>query len=254
MRWIGDPDGPDEAPGGVSERRFEVSVDGRAVPGILWLPADEEPRPRPIVLIGHGATLHKRVEHIVALAHLLVRRHKFAAVAIDAPGHGDRRADTRVDEIRLFSDFLVEWSRTGSTDDVIEEWREVLDGLRKLEEVGDGPIGYWGLSMGTIYGIPLVAAEPRIQVAVFGLMGLLGPTRDRMESDSKALACPILFIQQWHDQMVPRDDTFSLFDALGSIDKRLHAHPGEHAAVPAEELLFSVEFLARHLAGREAAG
>jgi fermentation-respiration switch protein FrsA (DUF1100 family) len=67
------------------------------------------------------------------------------------------------------------------------------------------------------------------------------------------LACPILFIQQWHDQMVPRRDAFALFDALGSIDKRLHAHPGEHAAVPAEELLFSVEFLARHLAPKDSA-
>jgi pimeloyl-ACP methyl ester carboxylesterase len=254
MRWIGEPDSNAEAAADVAERRFEVSVDGRTVPGILWVPPDGAARSRPLVLIGHGATLHKRIDHIVALAHLLVRRHGFAAVAIDAPGHGDRRRDLDADDIQLFSDFIMEWSRPGSTDDVIAEWEAVLDGVRNLDEVGDGPIGYWGLSMGTIFGIPLVAAEPRIQVAVFGLLGLLGPTRDRLEQDSKALACPTLFILQWHDQMVPRPDAFALFDALGSMDKRLHAHPGEHAAVPAEELLFSVDFLARHLAPRESGG
>ena len=254
MRWIGDPDTAAEARAGVAERRFEASVDGRTVPGILWSPPGGEPGPRPLVLIGHGATLHKRVDHIVSLAHLLVRRHRFAAVALDAPGHGDRRADDGADDMHIFSDFLTEWSRPGSTDDVIAEWETVIEGVRGLDEVGDGPIGYWGLSMGTIFGIPLTAVEPRIQVAVFGLLGLLGPTRDRLEVDSKALACPILFIQQWHDQMVPRREAFALFDALGSIDKRLHAHPGEHAAVPAEELVFSVEFLARHLAPGESLG
>jgi len=247
MRWIGEAD----TTSGVAERAFQVDVGGREVPGIAWLPAGEAAGvdgPRPLVLVGHGATLHKRVDHIVSLAHLLVRTHGFAAAALDAPGHGDRRPDRTADEVQLFGNFLTEWSRPGSTDDVVAEWQAAISALREEPRIGDGPIGYWGLSMGTIYGIPLAAAEPRVQVAVFGLMGLLGPTKDRIEADARALACPLAFILQWHDQLVGRDDSFALFDALGSVDKRLHAHPGEHAAVPPEELLFSVEFLARHLA------
>ena len=147
----------------------------------------------------------------------------------------------------MFANFLAEWSRPGSTDDVVAEWHATLAALRDLDEVGDGPLGYWGLSMGTIHGVAYVASEPRVQVAVFGLMGLLGPTRDRMASDAVAITCPVLFLQQWNDQLIPRQDAFTLFDTLGPVDKRLHAHPGEHAAVPAEELLFSVDFLARHL-------
>ena len=85
----------------------------------------------------------------------------------------------------------------------------------ELPEVGDGPLGYWGLSMGTIYGLPFVAAEPRVQVAVFGLMGLVGPTRDRLEADARRLACPVLFLQQWHDSLIPREHVAELFDALG---------------------------------------
>ncbi len=242
MRFVGEG----EVTPDLVERPFELSVSSRTVPGLLWTPPGPAEGPRPLVLAGHGATLHKRVEHIVALARLLAR-HGVATAAIDAPGHGDRRADPTADEIQLFANFLSEWSRPGSTDEVLEEWHATLTALRELDEIGDGPLGYWGLSMGTIYGVPFVATERRVQAAVFGLMGLLGPTVDRMRTDAGALACPVLFIQQWHDQLIPQADAFALFDAIGSVDKRLHAHPGEHAAVPPEELLASVEFLARHL-------
>lgn len=242
LTWVGDP----RTGSGVTERRFDVVADGRVVPGIVWTPGGAAGA-RPLVLIGHGATRHKRVDYVLALARRLVRDHGFAAAAIDGPGHGDRRTDRNRDEIAVFGDFLAEWSREGTTDDVVAEWQATLEALRQLDDVGDGPLGYWGLSMGTIYGIPFIAAEPRIQVAVLGLMGLVGPTRERMRLDAASLTCPVLFIQQWDDQLIPREDVFVLFDRLGSLDKRLHAHPGDHADVPIEEMAFSVQFLARHL-------
>jgi dienelactone hydrolase len=242
VRW-----GDETHGGGVQERDFVVEVEGRRVPGVLWLP-ETGTGPRPLVLLGHGATRHKRIDYLVALGRRLAADHGFAVTAIDAPGHGDRRAPGHDDDVTLFSDFLAEWSREGTVDDVVKEWQATIDAVRDLDEVGDGPVGYWGLSMGTIYGVPLVAAEPRIQVAVFGLMGLLGPTRDRLAMDAPSIACPVLLIQQWDDSLIPRAEVFELFDALGSLDKRLHAHPGEHAAVPVEEIAFSARFLARHLA------
>ncbi|HUQ63387.1 MAG TPA: alpha/beta fold hydrolase [Acidimicrobiales bacterium] len=242
MRWVGDP----LVGEGVVERRFDLDVETRAVPGILWTPTDAV-GPRPIVLIGHGATRHKRVDHVLALARQLVRRHQFAVAAIDCPGHGDRRADRKADDIQVFADFLAEWTRPGSVDDMIAEWAATLEAVRSLEEVGDGPVGYWGLSMGTIYGLPFAATEPRVQVAVFGLMGLVGPTRERLATDAARVNCPVLFIQQWDDQLLPRAEVLELFDALATVDKRLHAHPGDHAAVPIEEVEFSINFLARHL-------
>ena len=242
VRW-----GDETQSGGVRERDFAVEVGGRRVPGVLWLP-ETGTGPRPLVLLGHGATRHKRIDYLVALGRRLASDYGFAIAAIDAPGHGDRRAPGHDDDVTLFSDFLAEWSREGTVDDVVAEWRAAIDAVRDLDEVGDGPVGYWGLSMGTIYGVPLVAAEPRIQVAVFGLMGLLGPTRDRLAVDAPSIACPVLLIQQWDDSLIPRAEVFELFDALGSLDKRLHAHPGEHAAVPVEEIAFSARFLARHLA------
>src|SRR5215213_2554276 len=189
MRWTGEPD----TSAGVRERGFAVEVDGRTVPGILWLPGSGR-SPRPLVLLGHGATRHKRVDYLLALGRRLARDHGFAVAAIDGPGHGDRRAPGHDDDIALFGAFLAEWSREGSTDDMVADWRAALDALRELDDVGDGPVGYWGLSMGTIYGVPLVAAEPRIQVAVVGLMGLIGPTRARLAADAPSIACPVLLI------------------------------------------------------------
>ena len=243
VRW----DGEAANFAGVRERDFSVDVDGRTVPGVLWLP-EAGAGPRPLVLLGHGATRHKRIDYLLALGRRLAADYGFAVAAIDGPGHGDRRAPGHRDDVALFSAFLTEWSREGTVDDMVADWQATIEGLRALDDVGDGPVGYWGLSMGTIYGVPLVAAEPRIRVAVFGLMGLLGPTRDRMAADAASISCPVLFIQQWDDSLIPRGETFELFDALSSIDKRLHAHPGEHAAVPVEEIIFSAQFLARHLA------
>lgn len=243
LRWVGDPLVAD----GVTERRFDVDVDGRVVPGMLWTP-DGASGPRPLVLLGHGATRHKRVDHILALARQLVVNFGFAAMAIDAASHGDRRPDTSADDFTVFSEFLVEWSRDGTVEDMVADWQAALTAVRDLEEVGDGPLGYWGLSMGTIYGIPFVATEPRVQVAVFGLMGLVGPTSDRLCTDAGQVTCPVTFIQQWDDSLLPRQPVLDLFDALASVDKRLHVHPGEHAAVPVEEMEFSLTFLARHLA------
>jgi dienelactone hydrolase len=243
LRWMDEPLVAD----GVAERGFDLDVDGRVVPGILWLPADAVGS-RPLVMLAHGATRHKRVDHILALAHELVTSFGFAALAIDAPSHGDRRADPAADEVTVFSEFLVEWSREGTVEDMLAEWQAALSAVRALDEVGDGALGYWGLSMGTIYGIPFVATEPRVQAAVFGLMGLVGPTSERLATDARRVTCPVAFIQQWDDSLLPRQPVLDLFDALASVDKRLHVHPGEHAAVPVEEMEFSVAFLARHLA------
>ncbi len=92
-----------------------------------------------------------------------------------------------------------------------------------------------------------MAADPRIQVATFGLMGSPIWGNDRLERDAAKVSCPVLFLQQWDDELVPRDTALALFGAIASSDKRLHAHPGPHAAVPREEFGFTETFLAERL-------
>ncbi len=232
---------------GVRQRRFDVVHGGRTVPGMLWTPEDAA-SPSPLVLVGHGVTHSKSESYVVALARTLARHHGIAAVAVDGPGHGDRRPDGSADPALVFAEFSQAWA-AGPTvvDDMVQDWRAVRGAVQALDEVSGGPVGYWGLSMGTILGVSVVAAEPAVAVAVLGLWGVAGPGSERLATDAAAISCPVMFLVQWDDELCPRRYQFELFDALGTADKRLHANPGAHSAVPAEQFLASARFLADHL-------
>src|SRR5471032_1109003 len=75
--------------GGVTRRSFSVSVAGESVPAVIWAPAGAE-GPRPLVLMGHGGSQHKKTPGISARARQLAQKFGYATLAIDAPGHGDR--------------------------------------------------------------------------------------------------------------------------------------------------------------------
>jgi len=232
---------------GVRQRGFDLEHEGRLIPGLLWTP-DGARGPRPLVLIGHGGSNNKRQDYVVALARRLVRHHGYAAAAIDGPVHGDRRADGGKNTALTFLEFGQAWSSHPSmTDEMVSDWRRTLDSLQTLEDVGTAPVGWWGLSMGTILGLPVVAAEPRVEAAVFGLMGRVGPTCDRITEDALKVHCPVLYLVQWDDELFDRERAFELFDLIGSEDKRLHANPGGHGEVPRAEFEASERFLAERL-------
>lgn len=245
--WIGEA----RVGRGVCERRFALRCQGRDVPGLLWTPdparTPRSPGAAALVLLGHGGSLHKATPYVVSLARRLVRHHGFAAAAIDGPVHGDRRADGGTDPAAVQADFRKAWRTPESVDAMVADWRATLAALRELPGLGDVAVGYWGLSMGTLYGLPFVAAEPQVEAAVLGLMGALGPTRERLREDAARVTVPVLFLVQWHDELIPRERALALFDALSSRDKRLHAHPGRHRDVPREEFAGSEAFLAERL-------
>ena len=72
---------------GITEREFDLSVNGQNVPGVYWQP--ESSAANRIALLGHGGSTHKKVEYIQLVATMLTRRG-IAAMAIDGPGHGER--------------------------------------------------------------------------------------------------------------------------------------------------------------------
>ena len=224
---------------GVVETSFELDVSGRRVPGLLWSSDDDESRP--LVMLGHGGTSHKRGDYILAMARLLVRRHGIRAFAIDGPGHGDRLAEGET------VNFENAWADEGTSDSVVEDWHQSLDWLRSTQNVTS--VGYWGLSMGCMMGVPVVAAVSDVQAAVLGLMGFWGPNSDRIRTDASKLKCPIQFLVQWDDEIVPRDRCFELFGEMGSEEKSMLVHPGLHAAVPPAVMRGSLEFLAVKLGG-----
>lgn len=239
MELIGDP----IVERGVREQRFDVHCQGRRVPGLLWAP--ESGGATRLVLLGHGGSLHKRADYILSTARRLVRHHGFAAVAIDGPAHGDRRPDGGLDREQARAEFDKVWQRRETSDEIVADWKAALDAVQA--ELGDGPVGYFGLSMGTMMGLPLCAAEPRIRAAVLGLMGDWGPNAGILRDAAAKITIPVRFLMQWDDELIPRERALELFDALGSRDKGLHAHPGRHAAVPADEMRAVPAFLAERL-------
>jgi hypothetical protein len=159
----------DERDTKTRRREFDVAANGRTVSGVLWSP----PEPvvgRPLVCLGHGASGDRHQQPLPWLATKLVTDHGWFALSIDGPVHGRRMVPPGGREA-----FWPEWKRPGTVEDMTADWKAALDFAQQQPDVGAGPVGYWGLSMGTIYGAPLVGAEPRIEAAVLGLMGMTGP-------------------------------------------------------------------------------
>lgn len=241
---------------GVSERLFELEVGDESVPGVIWSPIGLHPG-RPILLMGHGGGQQKKYPGIVSQAHKYVTSLQVTAVAIDAPGHGDREPS------ELDLDFVAKLRKLASQGEsvgelvadqnarlaqiAVPEWQATLDAVLELDSTGgSGPVGYWGVSMGGAIGVHLIAEEPKIKTAVIGLVGLI-PTDHALAKAAARASIPIEFVLQWHDQLVPRETSLALFDSFGSRGKVLHANPGGHTEIPPFERESWERFLAWHL-------
>ncbi|HEY9217673.1 MAG TPA: hypothetical protein VIO94_06470, partial [Phenylobacterium sp.] len=129
----------------------------------------------------------------------------------------------------------------------VPEWKAALDAVQGLDFIGrDGPVGYWGVSMGTSIGVPFVSQEPRITCAVFGLNGLRAKD-EAFAAAAKAIKIPVEFVFQWEDAVAPRENGIALFDAFGSAEKTMHINPGGHMDIPNFESASWERFYLRHL-------
>ena len=243
---------------GVTRRSFELTVAGETVPAVIWSPEGAS-GPRPLVAMGHGGSQHKKTPGIRARAAIYAKRLGYATLAIDAPGHGDRisreDAETLMRETgaRVTGQVATAWTDervrmfTERMTKALPEWKAALDAVQTLDFVGaDGPVGYWGVSMGTAIGVPLVASEPRSACAVLGLAGLRPGAAD-MEAAAKAITCPVEFVYQWEDAVAAREHGIALFNALGSAEKTMHINPGGHMEIPDFEGASWERFFHRHL-------
>ena len=224
----------------VDEFRLHRPGIDRAITGAFW--AGEGAAP--LMLFGHGASGDR---YQAPICHLVGRLNDdgFHCLSIDGPVHGLRQIGPGGREA-----FGEETRRPSFIDDMVEDWRAALGAAMARVEVG--AIGYFGLSMGSIFGIPAVAALGNVDVAVLGLLGTTKagrPFSERLLADARRIDCPVAFLMQLEDELFPRDGYLELFDALSSRDKRLHANPGLHPEVPSEEIDFCYEFLRAGLTG-----
>lgn len=246
LRWTEEV----EWDGGICERGFAVERQGQTIPGVVWYPATQT-GPRPLILMGHGGGAHKRSERMVMLGRLYAGGYGWWAAAIDGPVHGERGPVTAASDPA----YRQMWQRPEVVQDMIDDWKATLDALSALSNVDSGRIGYFGVSMGTMFGLPYVASDARVRVAVLGKAGMRGASVQRSGIDTHfkiyapKVTVPVLFMMQWDDERFEREGQFELFDRLGAHDKRLHAYPGQHADNGPEAFEVAASFLQRYLEG-----
>jgi dienelactone hydrolase len=232
---------------GVTEQLFTLGE----IPGVLWTPEADRGN-RPLILMGHGGGQHKKAPRILARARRFAAEGGFAVAAIDVPNHGERPTSTEFG--RIATEYRARAATGKDTSGLdtamftlvvgqaVAEWQAVLTAAQQLDHIGPGPVGYWGMSMGCAFGMPLVAAEPRVRAAVLGLQGA-----SALAETAAQITVPVQFLIQWDDELMPRAQSLTLFDAIGSAEKTLHASPGKHGDLPAFETDDSLRFFARHL-------
>jgi dienelactone hydrolase len=233
---------------GLCVKGFTVERAGQTIPGVLWQPAAQS-APKPLVLMGHGGSGHKRNSRMAMLGKLFASEYGWCAAAIDGPVHGERGPVTEAGHPA----YRQMWQRPDVVASMIADWRATLDALATLQSVDANRVGYWGVSMGTMFGLPFVASDERVRVAVLGKAGMSGSSVERsgigvhFKQYAPQLRIPVLFTMQWDDERFERAGQLALFDLLGTKDKRLHAYPGQHVDNGPEAFAVQAQFLKGYL-------
>ncbi|MCY4129660.1 MAG: hypothetical protein OXG15_10545 [Gammaproteobacteria bacterium] len=227
-------------------RQFIAEADtGRKRTGALWLP--DSAASSSLVAFGHGASGNRYQAPIPYLAGKFVKAGH-TVVSIDGPVHGLRQVGPGGRKA-----FGEEMRRESMIDDMNEDWRFAIELAQSESGTELSQMAYFGLSMGSIFGIPMLADSTRglpVVVATLGLLGSQGVGNrlsTRILEDAAKLSFPILFLMQLEDELFSREGYLELFDALASSDKRIHANPGLHPEVPGEEMRFAFDFMLKHL-------
>lgn len=221
-------------------REFVVVHRGSTIPGVAWLPRSAA---RGLVLFGHGLTMDRLSAFHAPSAARLAEVYSIAAAAIDAPFHG-RRRDPSDRSPRALAARYGEFWRRGGAGQITSEMAAVVEALLDTPEVGPVPVGYWGLSLATQYGLAWLASSSTVRGAVLGLFGLTGPL---VRAWAPEVACPVFFVRQLDDEVHPAESSLALYRLLGSARKEIHSSPGSHEAVPASVREASLRFLAEAL-------
>lgn len=211
-----------------------------------WLPergVPYESRRTPVVVLGHGGGRSEDAEEITAIANAFGKR-ACAVLACDWPGHGrqgEEPGDSPEEILRRAASLICDpevWVMA------TKEWEVALDGF--VEEHGLGPVGYWGLSLGTVMGIG-VAARVSVAAAVLGLAGVVPSLAENMHAAARSLACPVRFLHQVDDELFPAGSVTALHAAMCNADLEVRRNRGGHFDVPLQEILGSVTWLAERL-------
>lgn len=240
--------------GNVTRRSFLIRRAVGPVPGTVWAPASRS-GPVPLVLLGHGGSGDRSSSRIVSMAGRFASAG-FVAAAIDGPYHGERLSSplsTTQYQARIAAEGIDR-----VLDRMAGDWVTTCDLLTHAGIADSARRAYFGLSMGTRYGLAAAAAPiPGLKCAVFGKFGTQ-PTSDmnpalqaprRSLSAASRITVPVFFHLQWDDDVFPRAGQLELFDAFASPAKELHGFAGGHRHTPEHAPDLWQAFITRHLVG-----
>lgn len=236
--------------GNRADRLFDFTLQrgGHVIPATFWnAPEGAGPRP-PLTLLQHGGPLHKRHERTDGLAEQIVAGTGGAVLLIDGPIHGKRRSD-EPELMEMLGIFKAYWQSEAGFDGMIADWKDALDAVIDQGWADPDRIAWFGVSMGTAYGIPVCAAEARIKAAAMGMWGLDWGQDARLIADARAMRTPVLFQIKTADEIFSTDGQRALFDALGSPNKALRTHEGGHSLTAPGQLEELLDFITRACAG-----
>jgi cephalosporin-C deacetylase-like acetyl esterase len=228
----------------IETRDFFTVVNSRHVPASIWFPKDSQ-TPRPVVLVGHGGSGHKRSQLVLDIVQALIP-YQIAVVAIDGPVHGGRRAVFAEGPL-VRQEFRDLWATGLSVDPMIEDWQSSIDYICQLPQINSQKITWYGISMGTSYGIPLVAKETRIKAAALGMWGTSREPALRLKIDAAKIQIPVLFQVKEQDEIFSPEGQSDLYECIQSQNKIYRSYIGGHTDPQDEQLSDIVEFLVQHL-------
>ena len=229
----------------VDTRDFVTHAQGREVPASIWMP-QKTTQSVPLILVGHGGSGHKRSQLVQDIATALLKDFDVAVVAIDGPVHGSRR-EIFNDGPAVRQEFRDLWSSGVSVDPMVADWMSCIDYLCQMPEIDATKIGWYGISMGTAYGIPLVARDQRIKAAALGMWGTCREPAQRLKEDAAKIEIPVLFQVKEQDEIFTPQGQQELYELISSRDKTWKSYHGGHTDPKDQQLSDIVQFLMHHL-------
>jgi len=224
---------------------FYTKAGDRRVPASIWMPKNTS-QLLPVVLVGHGGSGHRKSQLVLDFVQDIVLEFQMAVVAIDGPVHGDRRG-VFMDGPVVRQEFREIWATGLSIDPMVEDWQSCIDHLNQFPEIDLNRIGWYGISMGTAYGIPLVAADSRIKVVSLGMWGTCRPPTERLVADANNISIPVLFQVKENDEIFTQQGQEDLYANIASKEKAYKTYPGGHTDPKDKQLIEIIQFLSQHL-------
>ncbi|ATE64654.1 alpha/beta hydrolase family protein [Rhizorhabdus dicambivorans] len=221
---------------------FSLRLDSHVVPGTFWNAKPSAGVPPALTLLQHGGPLHKRHENSDNLARSIVERTGSAVLLIDGPIHGQRRAE-QLELMEMLGVFRRYWQDDAGIDGMVSDWRQALDAVLERGWADPDRVAWFGVSMGTAYGIPVCAADARIKAAAMGMWGTDWGQAERLIGDARRMTIPALFQIKAGDEIFSNGGQREIFEALGSGDKRLSTFPGGHSLTAPGQLDQLLDFV-----------